>query len=134
MRAKSTNAKPTSYGAEDLQARHNCREVLYCNFRVFDDETNRVAGYINDISIDGVRLMTEEPMSKGRVHRFRIELPKRSVGNGRFRTIRSIVFQAVTTWGTDDDRTSFYDCGFQFVNLDVATKALISELIFECHR
>ncbi|MBL4865444.1 MAG: PilZ domain-containing protein [Pseudomonadales bacterium] len=114
--------------------RHKSREVLYYNLRVFDIDTNKVAGYINDISVDGVKLLTALPVCKGEVRRFRIDLPRRSSEDGHFRAFRSIIFDAVSAWASDDDRASFYECGFQFVNLDAATRVLISELISDCHR
>lgn len=114
--------------------RHGAREVLYCNYRVFDMDTNKVAGYINDISLDGARLMTEELVGRGECRRFRIDLPKRSADDGSYRSKTSIYLEAISTWTTDDGRTSFFECGFRFLNLNSKTKILLSELIHDCHR
>ena len=114
--------------------RQKCREALYCNYRVFDLNTNKVAGYITDISLEGARLMTESPVSRGEARRFRIDLPKRSSEDGSFRSRTSICIDAISQWSSEDERTSFYDCGFRFVNVDSAMEELLSELINDCHR
>lgn len=104
------------------------REALIYNLRVFDVITNRVIGYVEDISVSGARLLSEEPIAAKKMSRYRLELPKFYEGK------RSVEFSAVTTWSQGDDcNRNFCDCGVRFVDLDPLERERISQLIGAFH-
>jgi len=111
-----------------LDERHCEREALIYHLRVFDVDTDQVVGYIDDISVDGVRLLSEQPIPAYHVHRYRLELPKHYEGK------RTVEFFGVTTWTSgwpsgNDEKNDFYDCGVKFLDLDPLEKERISQLI-----
>lgn len=104
------------------------RESLIYNLRVFDVTTDSVVGYIDDISITGARLISEQPIPLQTLSRYRLELPKFYEGK------RCVEFSAVATWsqGENNDR-SFCDCGVEFIDLDPLDRERISQLIGGYH-
>lgn len=122
------NVQPFVEDRAVLNERNSNREALIYHLRVFDAETNKVIGYIDDISTTGARLLSEEPIPPHKVCRYRMELPRFYEGK------KSVEFDAVTAWSEGDcDRCDFCDSGVEFVELDPMEKERISQLIGGYH-
>ena len=44
--------------------------------RVFDRKTGKLLGYLGNITIEGVMVISEEPISKGENYKLRMDLPE----------------------------------------------------------
>lgn len=104
------------------------RESLIYHLRVFDTESDKVVGYLDDISTMGARLLSENPIPAHTTSRYRLELPRFYEGK------RTVEFEAETTWATGDcSSRDFCDCGIKFIDLDPLDRERISQLIGSYH-
>lgn len=106
-----------------LDERHNHREQLVYNLRVFDAETGSVRGYVNNISPDGLMLLSASPIPLHARMKLRMELPEPIEGR------REILFEVINAWTTNDDRMDFYDAGFRFEPLTAKDRECIARLM-----
>jgi len=91
------------------------REQLIFNLRVFYGNSRLVAGYVRDLSTQGVQLLSEEPMEAAGRHTLRIELPH------LIEHRRLLFLSVVNCWSDSELRGSFYESGYRFNSIDAAT-------------
>ena len=101
------------------------RQQLIYHLRMFDDATKQVAGYVSNISPEGVRLMTEEPIPLNSRFHFRLELPHLIEGK------RVLELVAINMWTHTSDRSHFYESGFRFESLSATERECIARLMFD---
>ena len=113
-----------SEGKTVFDERRQDRESLIYHLRVFDLATNKVIGYVDDITTEGARLLSDEPIQPNSVHKYRLELPQFLEGK------RSIELNALTTWSADEQASAnFYDCGLKFIDTSPIEKERLTQLI-----
>ncbi len=101
------------------------RRHLIFYLRVFDNETNKLVGYIGDISTKGVMLVSEKPIKTDKVFSLSLHL---NPTNDR-REPRVVNFDARSIWCRNDVNPDLYDTGFELIDLAEETVEEISELI-----
>lgn len=99
------------------------RIPLRDSFRVLDRETKHLVGYMSNISIDGVQVVSTAPFDPVVDYQLAIELPWQLAQNSDFKVNANIV------WVSPDRVTHFYDAGFQFGSLKAQEKRIIYDLI-----
>lgn len=92
---------------------------------VYDQENDSSLGQILDISMGGLRLLSEKPIPvKARFH-IVIDVSLESGKKGK------IPVEAKSVWSQDDDNPGFYVTGFQFFGLSSQAKQFIRAVIDE---
>jgi hypothetical protein len=91
--------------------RHRPRKNTPHLVKAIDLATGMAMGRIVDITADGMMLVTEVDVVKGRVYNFRIILPVMI----HHRT--DVCLEAKAVWTDQDDNKKFHKAGFQFHNL-----------------
>ncbi len=82
------------------------RRHLIFYLRVWDLATEKLLGHVVDISVDGVMVISEEPIETGKT--FDLEMRWHDP-DGTPKTIR---FKGQSRWSSNDVNPAFYDTGF----------------------
>ena len=101
------------------------RRYLMYYSRVFDRETGSVLGYIVDVTPEGAMIISEEPVSSGKVYQFRMDLPE-DISERSF-----VDFTAESVWCKKDIDPNFYDTGLRIYDLSEEDRGLIATMIQE---
>lgn len=96
--------------------------------RVFDLETDSLLGHLVDITTEGMKTVSEEPIAVDKEFRFRMEVPLESS------EAEEVLLNAHSLWCSKDTNPDFYATGFRLVyperNVIKIIRALIDELSF----
>jgi hypothetical protein len=90
---------------------------------VYDVRTNQPIGRVENMTIEGVKLITEEPVEVQRVLYCKMELPKKILGR------RQVTFDAECRWCKRNAETELYDTGYKLRNISASDKEVISQLV-----
>lgn len=99
------------------------RRHLVFYLRVFDNISNELLGYLVDITPEGAMLISEQPLETDKEYELRMDLPT-EIGRKSH-----LVFKARSLWNKPDINPSFYDTGFQIIDLADEDVGLINSLI-----
>jgi len=99
------------------------RKQLYYYLKVNHDETGILAGYLGDISLEGLMLFSKESVELKKVFNLRIDLDK------EFGMEDNFVVDAESLWCEKDVNPEFFLIGFKFIGLDQAGADIVQYLI-----
>ncbi len=108
---------------KNFEKRRFDRKQLYYYLKVIHDKTDALAGYLGDISIEGLMLFSKESLEVNRVFKLRINL------NEEFGLKENLVFNAESLWCEKDANPEFFIIGFKFMDMDQAGVDIVSYLI-----
>jgi len=91
--------------------------------RVYDENTHQQTGRLVDISTDGIRLISEDPVKTNSIFRLKMVLPKEIEGK------RTITFEALSSWCRKTTSSELYDSGFKLINISPQNIEIIEHLI-----
>lgn len=106
-----------------LNKRRLEREQLDRFIRVIDKETGEFAGFLVDLSVDGVLLGSKSPLDMSGTSRFRLELPDDIPGG------EEVTFEAQGIWGNQGENSIFYETGFRILNMPGDVRHRVEKLI-----
>ena len=107
----------------NFEKRRFDRKQLYFYLRVVHDRTGALAGYLGDISTEGIMLFSRESAELNTVFRFRIKL------NEEFGMEEDLIFDAESLWCEKDANPEFFIIGFRFMEMDQARIDIVAYLI-----
>ena len=84
------------------------RHQLPYYLKVFNRITDKPMGYIGNVSLDGLLLISQLPLLVGARFDMRLKIPGHNV-------VRYIDFSAVCQWSHEDVTPGYYDSGFALV-------------------
>lgn len=99
------------------------RRQLYYYLRVNYDQTLTLAGYLGDISLEGLMLIAQEDIEPDKVFSFRVDL------NEGFGMEENLVFEARSVWCEKDANPEYFLIGFSFIDMDQASIDIVKYLI-----
>jgi hypothetical protein len=88
--------------------------------RVFDRKTGKLLGYLGNITVDGVMVISEEPIIIGESYKLRMDLPEYIYQKS------AINFQAESLWCDRDVDPKFYNTGFKLKDIVQEDKQIIT--------
>lgn len=91
----------------------------------FDSQTDDLVGHVVDITIEGIKLVSPDPIETDADFHLRLELPRSIRGR------RAIVCDAHSVWCRKDINPDFFDTGLQLHNIDSENIAVIEGYIDE---
>ncbi len=109
-----------------VEQRNIAREQLDFNPTVFDRDTNEIVGQIIDMSPDGMRLFSDQPLALNRVYRLRKILPIPALGKTH------VDFEAVGVWreeSLDAGRFNYWEMGIRVLNASTAFRFVIQKMV-----
>ncbi len=102
--------------------------VIYY-LRIFDQDTDSLLGHLVDITIEGMKMVSEETIPSKKDFRLKMEVPLES---GK---AEEVLFRARSLWSKKDTNPDFYATGFNLENLNTdaikVIQALIADLSFD---
>lgn len=98
------------------------RHQLPCYLKVFNRHTDKPMGYIGNLSLDGLMIISELPMLVGGCFDMRLKVP------GHDGRQQYIDFSAVCKWTREDVTPGGYDSGFWLVNAPPAFREMVEAL------
>jgi len=98
------------------------RHLIYY-LEVFDETTGDLLGHLVDLTTEGIKLVSREPIAPGRTFTLKMLMPEEAVG------VAQVVFSATSMWSRPDVNPAFHATGFSAPDLDEDTKALFIRLI-----
>lgn len=106
-----------------LNQRKMKRRHLIYYLRVFDAVTGRLVGHLVDITVEGIMLISEEPIEANQDFKFKMVLPDEVLQTDH------IVFDARSIWCKKDINPDFYATGLKVITIDPDTLLVIDSLI-----
>lgn len=105
-------------GQRKLKRRH-----LIYYLRVYDTVTEGLIGHLVDITVDGMMIMSENPIKENIDFSLKMKLPD------GFEATKEIRFKAVAIWTKKDINPDFYATGFKFTDIQKNDEEFIESLI-----
>ncbi|NOX35564.1 MAG: PilZ domain-containing protein [Deltaproteobacteria bacterium] len=99
------------------------RQQLYYYLKVNYFKTGRLAGYLGDISAQGLMLFSKKAVDLDQVFHFRINLDE------GFGMDENLVFEARSLWCEKDANPEYYIIGFKFIDMNQASIDIVKYLI-----
>ncbi len=103
------------------------RRQLYYYLKVIQDDTGRIAGYLGDISTQGLMIFAKERLEIKQLFRLRIKLDKDL--NKALEMKDDLIFDAKSLWVEKDANPDYYAIGFVFLDLNQADMDRVTSLI-----
>lgn len=101
------------------------RRHLIFFLRIFETTHDRLIGYLVDVTTQGIKIMSEEPIKVGCLHRFKILIDAWDENN------KFLYFDAYSRWSQQNLKTDFYDTGFELMNMSPENLKAIEKIIDE---
>jgi c-di-GMP-binding flagellar brake protein YcgR len=92
---------------------------------VLEPNNDAPLGQLVDISMGGMRLLSERPIATGAQLELILDI---ALESGR---AEKVALQAESVWGKEDDNPGFYQTGFRFLNLSRAATEAVEAIIQE---
>jgi len=99
------------------------RRHLSCLLRVFDRNTGDAVGHLVDITTEGIRLLTDNPLKTGADYELNLDLS--SIMNFEQR----VVFDAHCIWQEQEFSSGSYNYGFKILKISKKGREIIEQLI-----
>ena len=100
------------------------RHLIYY-LRVFDRNSDQILGHLVDVTQEGAKLISENPIPIGRRFQLRMILPAEIFGRDH------LDFEAESLWSNSDINPDFHDTGFRLIGVDTRDMLIIARLINE---
>jgi hypothetical protein len=104
-------------------ARAQQRWQLVTQLRVFNSLHDQLIGHLFDVSTDGIRLISEQPVEKDQDFNFYMNIHE------DLPTERTCRMSARSIWSKEDISPNFYDSGFQLLDVSEETRSYLNSLI-----
>ncbi|MDH4129969.1 MAG: hypothetical protein OEV44_14525 [Spirochaetota bacterium] len=99
------------------------RRHLILYLQVYDNDTKDLLGHVANITSEGLMIINENPLETDKDYNLRMILPDKK-GLPTY-----VTFLARALWSKQDINTTFYDTGFQLLNVDPSIKNAINVII-----
>jgi c-di-GMP-binding flagellar brake protein YcgR len=101
--------------------KHRRANLIYY-LEIHDQETNKCLGHLVDISLGGLKMISELKTVPGNEHNIRIFLPKGA-------SEKSIAMKAKACWSATDINPDYHASGLEFIELSEESTQVIQQLI-----
>jgi hypothetical protein len=100
------------------------RHIIYYS-RVYERSTGELIGHVMDITPEGIKLISEQPIPLQKRFHFRIDLPDDI-------TLKEYMFfEAESVWSAPDVNPDFYNTGFRVFKMSSEDAAFLTRMIDE---
>jgi c-di-GMP-binding flagellar brake protein YcgR len=107
----------------DAEKRKQERYSLECYLKVMDTDRRSLLGHIVDISMGGMKLLSEQPIRPDETYRLLLDL---SLGSHKQ---TKVLVEARSVWTGEDANPRFYSTGFCFQGLSGQAQIAIMNLV-----
>lgn len=109
----------------DMMSEKRSLERIRCYYylKVFDRDSGIDIGSIFDITVRGMKIISDNPFEKGQTRCFRIYIPEGSMHGEHFD------LEAEVKWCKKNDKEDYFEAGFKFCDVDKKYKVFLKNLI-----
>ncbi len=107
----------------DQNLRKFKRRHLIYYLEVFDDESGDLLGYLVDLTVNGLKMVSREAIKTKKEFRLRLIMPEEYCQD------RQVVFNAESMWCSPDVNPDFYATGFSTPDLSQETRRMFMIMI-----
>ncbi|MBN1665873.1 MAG: PilZ domain-containing protein [Anaerolineales bacterium] len=100
----------------------NRRHIMFYS-RVFDRRTGKFIGYLGNMTLEGLMIISDEPVPVGQAFSLRIDLPEDIYPK------LVLAFDAQSVWCEPDIDPHFYNTGFRLQGVSEEDVALINQIV-----
>ena len=104
------------------EKRKHKRASLVYYLKIFDIDTNQCIGHLVDISLGGLKMISESQVAPGKDHNFSIYLPENHAH-------KSFAVKVKSCWSKPDINQDYIASGYSFAGLSPESTKLIKMLI-----
>ncbi len=105
------------------ERRKTKRRQLFYFGRVYDENAQKLFGYVVDLNEDGFMLLSEEPFPVGESRRLKLEITE-DISENPY-----IIFTAKSVWCGPDIGPGHFNIGFEIEDIQPSDKALIASIV-----
>jgi hypothetical protein len=105
------------------ERRKHHRKHLAFYTRIFDRDTGQLLGHLDNLTIEGVMIICNEPIETQKVYHLHMDLPDQGFGKAH------LDFDAMSKYCQPDINPRFYNAGFQFVSISPRDIAIIESIV-----
>ena len=105
------------------ESRKNERRAPNDYYLVFDRENDRFIGRVLNMSLDGVLLVSMEPVEVSGIFHCIMALPE------KIDDCNQIVFDAESKWSRKNESSNMYETGYRFKNISKTDRGIVRELL-----
>ena len=91
---------------------------------VYDKDTKTLLGYLGDLTLQGALLIGEKPIEAGKKYNLAIEFREASEV-----PVKRMIIPARSLWCKIEDRETYYNVGFEFLELTEEHKQVIQMVL-----
>ena len=99
------------------------RKYLVYPIRIFNPNTNRLIGFVENITIEGMLLKAGQPFPTNQTYQLKMLLGEETYKTGYFK------FSAECKWWDKDNFTGFYNIGFQLKDVSFEGSQVLDLII-----
>ncbi|MDR9500900.1 MAG: PilZ domain-containing protein [Desulfurivibrionaceae bacterium] len=107
----------------DEEARIMKRRQLFYYLKLYDQTTGEQVGNVVDITTQGCKIISKDPLPTGQTMALRLDLPE------GLSSLKNIVLQGKTLWSRPDVNPDFYVTGFEVPELGTKERQVLGRLI-----
>jgi hypothetical protein len=111
------------------EQRKDSRKKLMAFTPVYDSIARSLLGYVGNINLLGLMVISEHPVEVDREVMLNIKFPNDSVKKGD----QTLITPARVAWCKQDDSPKSWNSGFEFTNLTTEQKTAIGALLDRYH-
>jgi len=104
--------------------RKETRRTLIYYLDVINEANNSVIGKLADITLNGLLILSDDPLPKGLSGTFSIKMPP-----GLAYKNHNLLINGKIKWIKQDEKTTLYYSGLEFSNMNLELEKLIKALI-----
>jgi len=90
---------------------------------VYDINSDRPIGQVENMTVGGVKLVVDEPVRVSTILYCKMKLPRKILG------VKEVFFDAECRWCKKNEKTGRYDSGYRVRHVDAKDKAVVGELV-----
>jgi hypothetical protein len=98
------------------------RTHIMCYSRIFDRRSGELVGFLNDITPQGMNILSDILLQSGKIYRFRIDLPEYVFGRNH------LDLEGGCKWSRRDIDPNFYVAGFELLDVTEEEAQIIQQL------
>lgn len=106
-----------------IEKRKLKRWRLIYYMRIFERDSRKLLGHVVDITVEGLMLISEEPLETGKTFELWMEVPEEIDESGK------VLLEAEAVWSKQDINPALFAAGFRLKGVPEETIAKIKDVI-----
>jgi len=102
-----------------MEKRTQTRRHTIAPMRVYNAVSGELTGRVENITVDGMKMISTQSLEPGRMYTLRMDLPDSLPER------QTMIVRCQTVWCRNDDPFGMHDIGLKFIDLEVRDRDII---------